>query len=93
MRPVAEQKDPRVAVFGPHPLLGITVEHRAGGQEDEIHLHPAGQGVWVARMAGELGALPVLCGFSGGETGRTLAPLLDELPGDCLLYTSPSPRD
>lgn len=82
MRPIAEQEDPRVAVFGPHPLLGITVEHRAGVEEDEIHLHPAGQGVWVARMAGELGARPVLCGFIGGETGRTLAPLLDELPGE-----------
>ena len=46
-----------------------------------MHLHPAGQGVWVARMAGELGADPVLCGFIGGETGKVLQPLLDELPG------------
>jgi 1-phosphofructokinase len=70
---------PRVAVFGPHPLLSITIEARADG--DDIHLHAAGQGVWVARMAGEVGAEPVLCGFIGGETGAVLAPLLEAEPG------------
>jgi 1-phosphofructokinase len=73
--------DPRVTVFGPDPILGITIERR-GADEDDIHLHPGGQGVWVARMAGEMGAYPILCGFCGGETGRLLAPLLDELPGE-----------
>ena len=68
-----------VTVFGPHPLLAVTIERR--GESDDLHLHPAGQGVWVARMAGELGADPVLCGFIGGETGKVLEPLLDELPG------------
>ncbi len=68
-----------VTVFGPHPLLAVTIERR--GESDDLHLHPAGQGVWVARMAGELGADPVLCGFIGGETGKVLQPLLDELPG------------
>lgn len=72
--------DPQVTVFGPHPLLAITIERR--GESDDVHLHPAGQGVWVARMAGEMGARPVLCGFIGGETGKVLHPLLDELPGD-----------
>jgi 1-phosphofructokinase len=71
---------PRVTVFGPHPLLSITIERR--GESDDVHLHPAGQGIWVARMAGELGAHPVLCGFVGGETGKVLHPLLDELPGE-----------
>src|SRR5436309_2020394 len=33
-------------------------------------------------MAGELGAFPVLCAFSGGETGALLSPLLAELPGE-----------
>jgi 1-phosphofructokinase len=70
---------PQVTVFGPHPLLAVTIERR--GEGDDVHLHPAGQGVWVARMAGELGADPVLCGFIGGETGKVLHPLLDELPG------------
>jgi 1-phosphofructokinase len=70
----------KVAVFASHPLLSITIEDR-GSQGDDIHLHAAGQGVWVARMAGELGAEPVLCGFIGGETGAVLRPLLERLPG------------
>jgi 1-phosphofructokinase len=72
---------PRVTIFGPHPILAITVERR-GGDEDDIHLHPGGQGVWDARMAGEMGAHTILCGFCGGETGTLLRPLLDELPGE-----------
>jgi 1-phosphofructokinase len=71
----------RVAIFAPHPLLSITIEER-GSEGDDIHLHAAGQGVWVARMAGELGAEPVLCGFIGGETGAVLRPLLDRFPGE-----------
>jgi len=71
---------PRVAVFGPHPLLSITIEAR--GADDDIHLHPGGQGVWVSRMIAELGAEPVLCGFVGGETGVVLEGLLARLPGE-----------
>jgi len=71
----------RVAIFAPHPLLSVAIEAR-GGQGDDIHLHAAGQGVWVARMAGELGAEPVICGLIGGETGALLRPLLDQLPGE-----------
>ncbi len=67
-------------MFGPHPLLSVTIEAR-GAQGDDIHVHPAGQGVWVARMAAELGAEPILCGLLGGETGAVLRPLLDALPG------------
>ncbi len=70
----------RVAIFGPHPLLSITVESLTSEGGDDIHVHAAGQGVWVARMAAELGASPALCGFIGGETGMVLRPLLDELP-------------
>jgi 1-phosphofructokinase len=72
---------PRVTVFGPHPILDITIERR-GTDEDDVHVHPGGQGVWVALMAGEMGAYPIMCGFCGGETGKLLAPLLDELPGE-----------
>jgi 1-phosphofructokinase len=71
---------PRVTVLGPDPLLSVTIEARGGG--DDLHLHAAGQGVWVVRMAAELGAWPILCGMIGGETGRTLLPLLDALPGE-----------
>ena len=80
----------KVAVFGPNPLLSITIEARAG-DGDDIHVHAAGQGVWVARMAGELGAHPVLCGFLGGETGSALRPLLDQLPGELRLVETAAP--
>jgi 1-phosphofructokinase len=69
----------KVTVFGPHPMLSITVEALTSDGGDEIHLHAAGQGVWVARMAAELGASPVLCGFIGGETGTVLRPLLEQM--------------
>jgi 1-phosphofructokinase len=65
---------PTVAVFSPDPLLSITIEHDTG--TDDIHLHAAGQGVWVARMAAELGALPGLCGLAGSEAGTVLAAVL-----------------
>lgn len=81
---------PRVTVFGPHPLLTVTVEAvgagaRTPGTAEDIHLHAGGQGVWVTRMAGMMGAEPVLCGFLGGETGAVLRPLLDALPGSLRL--------
>jgi len=79
----------RVAVFGPHPLLSITIEARGAG--DDIHLHPGGQGVWVGRMIAELGAEPVLCGFIGGETGVVLEGLLDRLPGERRLTATREP--
>jgi 1-phosphofructokinase len=60
-------------------MLSITVEALTSDGGDEIHLHAAGQGVWVARMAAELGAAPVLCGFIGGETGTVLRPLLERM--------------
>lgn len=64
-----------MAIFGPHPLLTVTLE-REGPERERIHFHPGGQGVWVARMAAVLGAHPVLCGFVGGETGTLLEGLL-----------------
>jgi len=70
---------PRLAVFGPHPLLTITIERR--GDADDVHVHAAGQGVWSSRIAGRLGAWPVLCGFAGGETGAVVSALLARLPG------------
>jgi|SRR4051794_1465334 len=69
----------KVAVFGPHPMLSITIEPLTADGGDDIHVHAAGQGVWVARMAAELGADPVLCGFIGGETGSVLRPLLEQM--------------
>lgn len=70
----------RVAIFGPNPMLSITIEALTADGGDDIHLHAAGQGVWVARMAAELGAEAVLCGFIGGEAGSVLRPRLAEEP-------------
>jgi 1-phosphofructokinase len=69
-----------VTIFGPDPLLSVTIERRGGA--DDVHIHPAGQGVWVARMVAELGAHPVLCCLVGGETGATLLSLLSATPGE-----------
>ena len=80
---------PRVAIFGPHPLLSIVLERR--GDADDVHLHAAGQGVWVARTAAELGAHTVLCGFVGAEPGVPLRALLERLPGELRLVTTGGP--
>jgi 1-phosphofructokinase len=79
----------RVAIFAPDPLLTVTIEVR-DGNADEIHLHAGGQGVWVARAAGELGAHPILCGLAGGETGAVLAGLLAREPGERRLVARPT---
>jgi 1-phosphofructokinase len=73
-------RKPKVAVFTPNPMLSVTIEALTAEGGDDIHLHAAGQGVWVARMAAELGAEPVLCGFIGGEVGQVLRPLLEAMP-------------
>ena len=65
----------RLAVFCPGPLLTVTIERFDDG-DDSIHLHAGGQGVWVARMAKELGALPVVCAPLGGEAGAVVEDLL-----------------
>jgi 1-phosphofructokinase len=65
----ADGRPVRVCVFSPAPLLTVTFETDVDGQV-ELHLHPGGQGIWVARMVGVLGGEPVLCGPFGGETGQ-----------------------
>jgi 1-phosphofructokinase len=74
---------PRVALFAPHPLLSVTIE-REGPDRQSIHFHAAGQGAWVARTIAHMGAVPVLCGFVGGESGALLEGLLREAiaPGE-----------
>ncbi len=81
---------PRIVVFSPDPLLSVAIETRPGGG-DEVHLHAAGQGVWVARMAAEMGGVPILCGYAGGETGTVLRGLLDELPIETRLVERAGP--
>ncbi|WP_432507574.1 1-phosphofructokinase family hexose kinase [Kineococcus arenarius] len=67
--------NPSVTVFAPSPVLRVLVEPSASG-DVEIHLHPGGQGVWVARMAAHLGARVRLCLPLGGEPGTAVEALL-----------------
>ncbi len=69
--------------------MSITIERR--GADDDVHVHAGGQGVWSSRIAGRLGAWPVLCGFAGGETGVVLRALLEELPGERRLVPTVAP--
>jgi 1-phosphofructokinase len=82
---------PRVAVFSPNPMVSIAIESFSAEGGDDIHIHAAGQGVWVARMAAELGAEPVLCGFIGGEVGSVLRPLLEEMSIELRLVETAEP--
>jgi 1-phosphofructokinase len=81
---------PRIAIFGPDPLLSISLHRRADGS-DEVHLHAAGQGVWVARMVEQLGGVPVLCGYAGGETGAVVASRLAHTNAELRLVPTASP--
>jgi len=78
-----------VAIFAPHPLLTVTIE-REGDAREQVHFHAGGQGVWVARMAAQLGAEPVLCGLLGGESGELLAGLLARMDGQLRLVDAAS---
>jgi 1-phosphofructokinase len=68
----------RLAVFGPSPLLTVTIE--AGADRPEVHLHAGGQGFWVARLAATLGADVVLCCALDGEPGHVLKALIEVEP-------------
>ena len=66
-----------VAVLGPVLYLTVTIESTSSG-EDEVHIHPGGQGFWVARMLKHLGERPLLCGPVGGEAGKVFIGLLGQ---------------
>lgn len=65
-------------MFAPSPILTVTIER--GPDRPEVHLHPGGQGFWVARMAANLGGQVTLCCALGGEPGRVLAALIESEP-------------
>ncbi len=75
---------PSVVVFGPSPLLEVSIE-LAPAKGSRIRVLPGGQAVWVAQMAATMGSDVAMCGFIGGATGRLLAPMLDRLPFECRL--------
>ncbi|MDI1463678.1 PfkB family carbohydrate kinase [Catellatospora sp. KI3] len=63
-----------VMVFAPSPQLTVTIEKN--GDDDEIHLHAGGQGVWVARMIRSLGVPVRLVSAFGDETGHVVRTLI-----------------
>lgn len=63
--------DPPVCVFAPVLFVSVTIE-LGDDRRDEIHIHPGGQGFWIARMIRRLGGRPVLCAPLGGEAGHLL---------------------
>jgi 1-phosphofructokinase len=67
-------------VFAPGPILTVTIERGAHDDEihhaGELHIHPGGQGFWVARMLEHLGASVEFCTPLGGETGDVYGHLL-----------------
>ena len=73
-----EAGTPTACVFGPTPLLTITVEGTVerGAEGSEIHLHAGGQGFWIARMLAQLGLRADLAMPLGGEVGRILETLV-----------------
>ena len=82
MKPVSDPDGvgPNVCVFAPALLLSVTIESidNEDATAGEIHLHPGGQGFWIARMLEQLGESPVLCAPVGGETGRALWALMTD---------------
>ncbi len=71
---------PRVCVFAPAPLLTVTIEQPSSDRGDgEVHLHPGGQGFWIARLLTRLDIDVVVCGAFGGETGPILRRLMVDL--------------
>ncbi|MCA5893962.1 PfkB family carbohydrate kinase [Isoptericola sp. NEAU-Y5] len=69
------QRPPAVCVVAPEPMLTIEIETDRAVGAPEIHVHPGGQGLWVATMARALDADVVVCGPFGGETGAITAHL------------------
>lgn len=66
-----------IAVLGPVLYLTVTIESTSSG-DDEVHIHPGGQGFWVARMLKHLEERPLLCGPVGGEAGKVFIGLLGQ---------------
>lgn len=58
------------------PLLYLTVTAEQEGDSTQVHLHPGGQGFWIARMIEVLGADARLVAPIGGEAGDVVAALL-----------------
>ena len=70
-----EQSNTRTGVvLGPLLFLTVTIELEA--DTPRVHLHPGGQGFWIARMVKVLGEHARLVSPIGGEAGEVLAALV-----------------
>ncbi len=76
----AADAGPRISVLAPAPLVVVEITDDPGDKDTNaqpnIHMHPGGQGAWVAGMAAALGADVSLCAPLGGELGEPLRHLL-----------------
>ena len=61
-------------VLGPLLFLTVTIELEA--DKPRVHLHPGGQGFWIARMVTVLGDHARLVAPIGGEAGDVVSALL-----------------
>ncbi|MDH3247859.1 MAG: PfkB family carbohydrate kinase [Acidimicrobiia bacterium] len=71
-----DERTESVCVIAPSLALSVMIEHDESGNGADIHLHPAGQGFWIARLLAQLGCRAVLCGPVGGEPGAVLETLV-----------------
>jgi 1-phosphofructokinase len=69
-----EAVPPTCAVIGPLLYLTVTIEREGDGEQ--VHMHPGGQGFWIARMIKVLGCEPRLVSPIGGEAGEVVAALM-----------------
>jgi fructose-1-phosphate kinase PfkB-like protein len=76
LEPPTESVHRRVAVFGPSPLLEVSIEDGAV----PLRVLAGGQAVWVSRMAATMGCRVTVCGLSGGRVGALVDRLLEEEP-------------
>lgn len=74
----------RVVVFGPSPLLEVSIEDAAV----PLRVLAGGQAVWVSRMAATMAPQVTVCGLSGGRIGALLDRLLDDEPFERRLVDS-----
>ena len=75
-------RTPRVTVFGPHPLLTVTIERarRTARRGPPPRRRPGRVGEQDGRRARR--PSDASAASSGGETGAVLEPLLERLPGE-----------
>lgn len=72
----ATESDDRPVCAVLAPLLYLTVTIEQEGDKQQVHLHPGGQGFWIARMIEVLGLDARLVAPIGGEAGEVVAALL-----------------